>query len=184
MTLRARLLLAGAPLFLALLVVGALAMQSIAQLGRSSQSILAQNYRSVLAAQRMKETIERIDDDAYFAATGHRERSGAVGDARATFESELRVEESNITEPGEADVARELRSQWIDYQTQLDRCLALPAGPGSLACYFDELRPRFDSLKSRADRVLALNQDAMALKGERARRDGASLRDEAWGGIW
>jgi len=171
-TLRARLLLAGAPLFVALLFVGGLAMHSIGELGRSSQSILAQNYRSVLAAQRIKETLERIDDDAYFAATGHRDRSGAdVSGARGSFEEELRVAEGNITEPGEAELVRDLRGSWSAYQERLDHCLTLSAGAAALDCYFLELRPRFDLLKDRADRVLTLNQDAMVLKGERARRD-------------
>lgn len=176
MTLRARLLLAGAPLFLALLVVGAFAMRSIDQLGRSSQAILAQNYRSVIAAQRMKEMLDRLDDDAYFAAAGLRERSDVdAAGARATFEAELAVEEGNITEPGEVDVVRELREHWLAYKASLDRCLVQPAGPAALDCYTRELRPRVDGLEARADRVLTLNQDAMALKSGRARRDAEQI---------
>jgi two-component system, NtrC family, sensor histidine kinase KinB len=169
---RTQLLLAGAPLAVALIVVGLFAVRSIAFLQRSAQSILAQNYRSVLAAQRMKERLERIDDDAYFIATAHPEHAEPHGpDARREFEKELRVEESNITEPGEAEVAAALRSDWNAYQIELDACLALPPGEGAQSCYFRDLRPRFQSLRVGADRVLSINQDAMALKGERARRE-------------
>ena len=81
MRVRTQLLLAGAPLAVALVVVGLVGLRSITFLERSSQAILAQNYRSVLAAQRMKETLERIDDDAYFLATGHPEHgAGRVPD--------------------------------------------------------------------------------------------------------
>ncbi|RIL05930.1 MAG: PAS domain-containing sensor histidine kinase [Proteobacteria bacterium] len=172
MRVRTQLLLAGAPLAVALVALGAFAIRSIDAMEASAQAILAQNYRSVLAAQRMKETLERIDDDAYFAATGRPPRSAAQIEAeRRLFESELRVEEGNVTEPGEAELASGLREQWTAYQRHLDACLRIPAGPEAQACYFRELRARADALRLGADRVLALNQDAMALKGERARRE-------------
>lgn len=120
----------------------------------------------------MKEALERIDDDSYFVATGHPEHGDARRpDERRPFEAELRVEEANITEPTEGDVVHGLRQEWDAYQKVLDACLALPAGEAAQACYFRDLRPRFRGLRARADRVLAINQDAMALKGERARRE-------------
>jgi signal transduction histidine kinase len=169
---RTQLLLAGAPLAVALVVVGFVGLRSIAFLEGSAQAILAQNYRSVLAAQRMKETLERIDDDLYFVATGHPEHGAArIPDERRAFEQELRVAEGNITEPGEADVLRGVRAHWDEYQQRLDACLALGAGTDATHCYFRELRSRFEALRAGADRVLTINQDAMALKGERARRE-------------
>ena len=65
------------------------------------------NYRSVLAAQRMKEASERIDSAALFIVAGQR-REGASADRPRTasvFEAELAVEERNITEPGEKEAA-------------------------------------------------------------------------------
>lgn len=171
MKVRTQLLLAGAPLALALVALGVFAIRSIGFLEDSAQAILAQNYRSVLAAQRMRETLERIDDDAYFAATGHPEHGSDHAAEQRRFESELRVEEGNVTEPGEGPLVTALREQWLSYQEHLAECLALPAGHSAQACYFRELRPRFDALRALAQRVLALNQDAMALKGERARRE-------------
>jgi len=49
-TLRARLLLAQLPLVVAVLVVGALALQTLRSLGTASQNILTANYRSVTTA--------------------------------------------------------------------------------------------------------------------------------------
>jgi two-component system, NtrC family, sensor histidine kinase KinB len=167
---RTQLLLAGAPLAVALVIVGVFAVRSISLLDRAAQSILAQNYRSVLAAQRMKEMLERIDDDSYFIATGHPEQADVRVDGRRGFEKELRVEEGNITEPGEGEVTAELRRGWDDYQERLDACAPLPPGPEAQACYFRDLRPRFHALHAAADHVLAINQDAMALKGERTRQ--------------
>ncbi|HEY9072506.1 MAG TPA: hypothetical protein VIN67_00115, partial [Desulfobaccales bacterium] len=61
MFLKTKLLLAQAPLILALLLVAVIAVVTFGQLGSHSERILKNNYRSVLAAQRMKEAIERLD---------------------------------------------------------------------------------------------------------------------------
>ena len=61
MTLRRKLLLAQAPLAAVLGILGAIALRTLSDLGQSSERILQDNYRSVLAAQRMKEALERID---------------------------------------------------------------------------------------------------------------------------
>jgi hypothetical protein len=91
LSLRGKLLLAQAPLALVLVLLGAVALRTLSELGRSSQLILKDNYRSVLAAQRMKEALEEID----------RAHSPA---ARARFEAELKAQEENITEPGEREL--------------------------------------------------------------------------------
>ena len=70
---------------------------------RARRRSCSDNYRSVLAAQRMKEAIERIDSArAVPASRASASRARAQIDAaRRSFESELRVQEGNITEPGE-----------------------------------------------------------------------------------
>lgn len=73
LNLRGKLLLAQIPLGLALALVGVVAVSSVRALGISSDQILKENYRSVLAAQRMKESLERIDSAAIFFASGRKE---------------------------------------------------------------------------------------------------------------
>jgi NtrC-family two-component system sensor histidine kinase KinB len=167
-TLRARLLLAQLPLVLAVLVVGALALQTLRSLGTASQNILTANYRSVLAAQRMKEAAERIDSAVLFIVAGHPEKAAAqIAHNRDAFESELGVEEGNITEPGEREAAAELRRRWEDYQSKI-AAFADDPSPRADEVYFRELQPRFLGLKEMADHVLDMNQAAMVRKSEHA----------------
>lgn len=70
MSLRLKLLVALLPLAVALGVVGVLAVPTTNSLGRSAQSILTDNYRSVLAAQRMTDAIGRLDDAASLRLLG------------------------------------------------------------------------------------------------------------------
>ena len=65
MTLRSKLWLAQAPLVLALAMVGIVGVAIIQALGESSGNILTDNYRSVLAAEHMKEYVERMYAPAF-----------------------------------------------------------------------------------------------------------------------
>lgn len=178
MKFRSKLLLAQAPLVLALLVIAAAAGAMTQSLGRGAQRILADNYRSVLAAERMKEAIERIDSGALFAVAGEPERGLAQAREHASrFEEELRAQEANITEPGEARLTRDLRRRWTTYSERL-ATLTRGADPAAIrATYFGDLLPVFIQVKDAADAVLALNQDSMVRKSEQARRDSERLRN-------
>lgn len=177
MTLRTRLLLAQGPLALALALVGVLAVATLADLGKSGERILADNYRSVLAAQRMKEAIERIDSAALFLVIGEDARGlRQAAENRPRFESELRAEEENITEPGEKEAAVELRRNWTDYQRDLDAYVQLPDAAQRRARYLAVLSPAFVHVKDSADTILAINQDAMVERSEQLRRKGEFAR--------
>jgi NtrC-family two-component system sensor histidine kinase KinB len=167
-TLRAKLFLSLAPLLAALVVTVVVGSQTTAALGRSSQRILTENYRSVLAAERMKEAVERIDSAAMFAVAGQPD-AGAEQNAssRRRFEDELAVEEANITESGERDAGARLRGAWARYQRAL--VVFDAASPERRKdFYFRELLPQFLEVKNAADVILDMNQDAMLRKSGEA----------------
>lgn len=176
MRLRTKLLLAQLPLALSLLAIGWLAISTLANLGGASQTILKDNYRSVLAAQRMKEASERMDSAALFKLAGHWDIGAPLAaEHRKIFETELRVEEGNITESGEIDLAKRLRVQWTAFQAHYDRFIALSDPEQARQLYFNTLYPLFLDIKQSADQVLALNQDAMVRKSDRVRQIAARM---------
>ena len=145
-------------------------MQTLRSLGTASQDILTANYRSVLAAQRMKEAAERIDSAALFIVAGQRGEGGSADRTRTArvFEAELAVEEGNITEPGETEAARRAAPALGGLPgTRSTPSPDPPAAPGAEA-YFRDLEPRFLAVKAAADRVLDMNQAAMVRKSEHA----------------
>ena len=169
-SVRGKLLLGQLPLLLALLVLTVFALATVSSIGDSAQNILQDNYRSVLAAQRMKEAIERMDSGALFVIAGqHKLGWEQVGSHRKRFDQELQIEEANITEVGEAEIARKLRSAWEHYLHQLQRFQSLDDSSSLRQHYFQDLAPAFLQVKQCADEVLGLNQDAMMRKSERAR---------------
>lgn len=171
MRLRDKLLLAQAPLALALLLLGVLGVHTLGRLGRAGQEILADNYRSVLAMQRIIEHLERLDSAALFLVAGERER--AVEQARAHLEpveSELKAQEGNITEPGEAEATQRLRRAWARYRSGYEAFLALESPGAARAAYFESLSPAFLESKAATQAILALNQDAMVRKSDALQR--------------
>src|SRR5262249_43988664 len=118
--LRTKLLLAQAPLALAIILLGLVASSTTSELATKTDAVLRDNYRSVLAAQRMKEAVERVDSGATFWLLGRADAAQAlIADNEARFESELTVEEHNITEVGEVDAVKRLRAAWTDYVAKI-----------------------------------------------------------------
>jgi methyl-accepting chemotaxis protein len=169
MSLRTKLFLALFPLLVGLGVAVVAGGMTTMALGKSSRRIFDENYRSVLAAQRMKESAERLDSAALFSVAGRAEVGvEQAASSRQRFEDELRVEETNITEAGEAAVARKLRLLWGKYLERFQRFQSLPADaqrttvPGAA--------PNLRIAKDEADVILDMNQDAMIQKSARAER--------------
>ncbi len=159
MSLRGRLLLAQAPLALALALIGVVSSTTTRQLSREAHLILADNYRSVLAAQRMNDAVTRLHMGALRLAAGHEMNAGEERRLRDLFDRELAVQEGNVTEPGESQGTARLREGWDRYRSLYEK--PRPAGLAPLERTFEEVR-------SRIDEILSINQDAMVRKSDRA----------------
>ena len=171
MTLRAKILLAQTPLAGALVLIAILSALTNATLGRNASSSLQDNYRSVLAAERMKEALERIDSAAMFIVAGERQRGTAQAEQNfLRFEQALATQQSNITERGEPEATADLRRAWAAYRAAYTRFAAGAEHVTLEADYFRTMNPLFINTKSAADRILNLNQDAMVRKRDQARR--------------
>lgn len=170
MTLRSKLLLAQAPLIVSLIVIGFVGRFLLVDLGTSSQRILEDNFRSVLAVQRMAEAIRRMDARAVRDAVGRAEPGNAPGADESVFAAALEAQEGNITEPREAAATGELRRAWEDYSRAYADVHAAPSRDEAQALYFDRLVPAFLRIRSAMEGILAMNQDAMVRKSEAAKR--------------
>jgi len=174
-SLRGKLVLAQAPLALALVAVGAISTVTTTRLGERSRLILADNYRSVLAAQRMKGALERIETQALVLLSSRAAArsvqpplSDALRTPRDIVERELSVQEGNITETGEGPLTARLRAAWNETRAGVDRFATLSAPLEREALYFSTLEPAFAAVRAGLDQVLVVNQDAMVRKSDRA----------------
>jgi NtrC-family two-component system sensor histidine kinase KinB len=184
MNLRTKLL-AGYMVFVAALVVlGGWSAYRLREMGGVSSRIISNNYDSVLAAQQMKESLERQDSAAVFALLGARERAlQQVRDHRARFDANFQKAANNITETGEPELIEAIRRDRDEYYRMFDAFLArlteteAPRPTGSQTRseetserneYFNRLEPQFNKLRADCDHLLQLNQRAMLAKSEAA----------------
>jgi signal transduction histidine kinase len=169
--LRTKLVLGFVVLLAILLAVGVESISLLDRLGGSIDVILRENYKSVIACERMKEALERMDSGALFALAGEAPQGRALAkEHRPRFAAALATELGNITLPGEGERAERLRQLFGAYVPVLERVLA-PEIPleQRRALYFQRLYPTFQQIKTTADEILEMNQQNMVEANDRAR---------------
>jgi signal transduction histidine kinase len=172
-TLRTKLLIGLAPTLVILIALGLWAIAMFHRLGGNIDVILRENYTSILAAEKMKEAIERMDSGLLFAVGGRDEYGRKQFDAyRPRFLEQLQIEHDNITLPGEKDLADALDSHFNQYLKKSERFFSLPAEARATA-YFQEMLPTFNKIRESADGVLTINQANMASMDRQARNNAA-----------
>jgi NtrC-family two-component system sensor histidine kinase KinB len=168
-----KLLFAQLPLGAALLVVGALAVVTIETLGSGSQEILKDNYRSVLAMQKMRDAVDEVEAAVVMPLVANRDMDASVQQksvaAKAHFEAQLKIQESNITEVGERDLTQRIRASWQATDAALQGLLTAAAAERA-KIYQTQLSVALQSTRVAIDAVLSLNQDAMVQKSVSAER--------------
>jgi PAS domain S-box-containing protein len=178
MSVRARLLAGYIVLVVALAALGVWSAWRLGQLGDVAGGIIAENYVSVVAAQEMKESLERQDSAVLFALLERHSRAQTqIATHRRRFDEALNRAARNITEPGEEKLIEHLRSGRSEYARLCDGFLKeVMQGAGGVPRpeaqqrYFDVLEPAFNRVRADADRLLRVNQEAMVRKSEDATR--------------
>ncbi len=176
--LRQKLMIGFGVLFIILSIIGVQSISYLTHLGQSIDVILRENYRSVIACQRMKEGLERIDSGLLFTLLGDVEEGEALIRRNQTeFEDALRIELDTITLPGEHERAVLLQELFKNYQTSLisikDTARAFTL---RRADYFNILLPMFERIKAAAEDILQMNQKSMNDANDRARALAAQAR--------
>jgi PAS domain S-box-containing protein len=167
MKLRTKLLLGYAGFVLALGVLGAWSARTLSQMSAVSSRIIAENYDSVVAAQDMKESLERVDSAALFELQGQHDRAAAQAtEHRARFNAAFDKAAANITEPGEREIVEAIKSGRDEYYRRFDQFLQ--ASGDRTGRYFAILEPLFNIVRADCDRLLHLNQEAMRTKADLA----------------
>jgi NtrC-family two-component system sensor histidine kinase KinB len=167
MKLRTKLLLGYSGFILALGLLGAWSARTLSQMSAVSRLIISENYDSVVAAQDMKESLERQDSAAVFSLLGEHERAARqAAEHRLRFNAALDKAAANITEAGEPETIAAIRNGRDDYYRRFDAFLG--ASGDRTAVYFRDLEPRFNAVRADCDRLLHLNQEAMRRKADRA----------------
>ena len=167
-----------------LVILGVWSAWHLREMGGVSRNIIANNYDSTVAAQDMRDSLERQSSAALFALLGQQERALAqLTEYRRRFDASFQRAANNITEPGEADIIEAIRRDRDEYYRNVDafftavralRGSALPVpdhlreGSHDASEHFLRLEPLVNRLREDCDNLLQINQLAMVAKSEAA----------------
>lgn len=176
-TLRKKILLGYGIAFLLLAVIFVLSFVNLQRLGRASEAILSENYRSILAAEHMVNALERQDSGVLLYLLEDRERGiRQFRENQAAFQQWLGRAKDNVTIEEEPDVLARIDSTYADYLiafTELVRSPLPITDPGeAIPGYRQELLPAFLPVREASERLRELNQETMFAASRRAQAVG------------
>jgi two-component system, NtrC family, sensor histidine kinase KinB len=157
-------------------VISILTIVQIKQLGQAIDIILKENYRSVIACQNMKESLERMDSGILFTLAGN-ETEGLryIEEYKEVFKNALNTEMGNITLPFEQEKANKIKELFDEYVPAISTAsrndLTMEARQQA---YFNSVQPLFWQIKDLAQQVLVMNQENMNDANNSARRQAGS----------
>ncbi|MEW6130488.1 MAG: ATP-binding protein [Acidobacteriota bacterium] len=160
-----------------ILAVSVWGIYHLVSLGRAIDVILVNNYKSIIAAERMKDALERLDSSALFAISGQTAKAqNQFAENVSKFADELRVAASNITEKDEDKIIADIERQFSSYRQTIETFIGSEVAEAKndqtsstkSGKYFAQLEPDFVALRNRLDDLLKLNQQAMLAANERA----------------
>lgn len=159
-------------LIIIILAVSAWGIHHLVRLGRSIDVILVNNYRSIQAAENMKEALERQNAAALSFMTALKDKTpGQFTSNSERFSQEFEIAANNITEPGEDQIIADIDSKYSEYREEIQEFFNMrqAASPTEVSrLYLDRLEPDFLLLKNKLDDLLRINQQAMLDAKERA----------------
>ena len=165
MTLKKKILIGYGVAFLLMGLVVAWSVTNLVSLGKASEAILSENYRSILAAENMVDALERQDSGILLIYLGELEKgTDQFRENEAVFLVWLARAKDNITIEGEADlvkaieadytVYRQYFSKWTDFQNSDKQS-------SSSASYQESVYPLFAKVRDACIGLRRLNEETM-----------------------
>ncbi|MCB0046118.1 MAG: PAS domain-containing protein [Caldilineaceae bacterium] len=174
MNLRSKILIGFGATLLLVVVVWVWAIYNLQQLGIASDAILRENYRSILAAENMIDTIERQDSASLLFLLGyHAEGLEQFRRNEAEFLQWLARAKDNITVEGEAAILEEIETEYLAFLTAFSQLRDRESAGGEEAAqtyYLEAVLPLFETVRDRSIALRELNQGAMVAASQRTQQ--------------
>ena len=162
----------GASLILVVVIL-AWAMFMMLRLGRASESILRENYRSIQAAEHMIDAIERQDSAVLLYLLGYREQGlKEFRENETAFLQWLGRARDNITIPGEKEIIDSIEQNYTRYLGEVVNLHLKGASnqQGAINLYHELILPLFRSTRDTCVKLREINHETMYEASNRAGR--------------
>ena len=174
MTLKKKILFGYGIAFIVMGLVVAWAVFNLVSLGRASDAILRENYRSIIAAENMIDALERQDSGVLLMFLGDPQTGKAqFRENEARFLEWLARAKDNITVPGEGKLIQDIEAGYAHYRRQFFEWThaGIEKKPPALALhqyYSETVYPPFVRVRRDCRQLRHLNEAAMYKASELA----------------
>ncbi|MGB7442184.1 MAG: ATP-binding protein [Coleofasciculaceae cyanobacterium] len=164
MKLRTKILMGYGVVIALVIFVGGWGVVNIKRLGRASEAILQENYRSIQASEKMIDAMERQDSATLLVMLGRTEEGlEQFRTNQVTFLEWLGRAKDNITISGEKQTLTNLETHYKDYLAAFSqiRELQLTQNQAPVAYYYQTVLPAFELVRESCVELRELNQKTM-----------------------
>jgi two-component system, NtrC family, sensor histidine kinase KinB len=172
-TFRKKILLGYGTSLVLIIVVLSWAVVLILRLGRASESILQENYRSIQAAENMIDAVERQDSATLLILLGYEQQGTAeFRENEPLFLQWLGRAKDNITIPGEKEIIGTLEKGYARYLIEFSNLNLLYRADHAKAAnsYHEVVLPLFRTVRDTCIRLRDLNHETMYAASNRANK--------------
>jgi len=174
MTLKKKILVGYGVAFALMGLVVAWAVTNLVSLGKATDAILRENYRSILAAENMVDAIERQDSGILLIFLGDTEKGiSQFRESETVFLEWLTRAKDNITIAGEAELVQSIEADYAKYLQQFSELTDLPgtkktSPEAPLKAYQESVYPIFADVRKACVQLRCLNEETMYAASVRA----------------
>ncbi|QTA81071.1 Two component system histidine kinase, HAMP and PAS domains-containing [Desulfonema limicola] len=165
MTLKKKILTGYGVAFALMGLVVAWSVMNLVSLGKASEAILSENYRSILAAENMVDALERQDSGILLLFLGDSEKGiSQFRENEALFLEWLIRARDNITIQGEAELVGEIDVGYSRYRHQFSSLTELNNSAETvldMSSYQEKVFPVFDRVRQACISLRNLNEETM-----------------------
>ncbi|MBN1931510.1 MAG: HAMP domain-containing protein [Desulfobacterales bacterium] len=165
MTLKKKIFIGYGVAFILMGLVVAWAVTNLIALGKASEAILSENYRSILAAENMVDALERQDSAILLIYLGDVNKgTDQFRENEAVFLEWLARAKDNITIQGEAKLVQAIESDYAAYRRQFFTWIDfhdIARRPSPYSSYQESIYPLFAKVRDVCIGLRCLNEETM-----------------------
>jgi methyl-accepting chemotaxis protein len=159
MKLRMKIMSGFLILVIMLAVAGFFSIYELLSISSSVQSLLDENYKSIVAVKKMIEALEREDSGLLLFLSGERiEGRQMIEKADTVFLSALQTAKNSCTLLNEQNIVEDIGLKYETYKDLWADSIAGGHGNYDRNWYFEHSHAAFQAVKTSADNLMALNE--------------------------
>lgn len=159
MKIRSQIILAQLPAAIAISLITFFFIFILVEIGKKSESILVDNFKSVLAMQSLNESLEELNNLEIKSTVSLEEKKLKIKYIENKIEQQLFIQDANNKEPGEKELTQALYQKWRSYKER-----SLPPDYIISIRDIDNFNKLYKEIKKLSFEIIMLNQDALLRK--------------------